>query len=124
MNCKEAQSRLQSFLDGELEVAILHRMRAHLEQCAECGALKRDFERLTELARETPKVRAPENFSSRLQEQTGIRGPGRTRWDWQGTPLAWGAAAAIFALLAVSSVFYPGYHRRAKLPRSIAASVS
>lgn len=114
MNCKETENRLQAFLDGDLDAIRSRQIRAHLGQCGKCAALKRDFESLAQLAKETPAARTPEDFEIRLRQQMATRQVRRPIWTQRGAPLTWGAAAAV-TVLVVSTLFFPGYSRRARL---------
>ena len=126
MNCRETESRLQSFLDGDLDAPQSRRVRAHLSQCPRCAALKRDFESLTQIAKEIPTAGTPGDFEGRLRHQIAVRQNRRPLWTRRGAPLTWGAAAAAVAVLVVSTLFFPGYNRSKLLPaaRPAAARVS
>jgi anti-sigma factor (TIGR02949 family) len=80
ITCREAMTRVQEFLDGELEDASIDRVRAHFEVCSRCYPHLR-FERSFReaLARVTRGEAAPPELKRRVVELlAGVGEPGES----------------------------------------------
>jgi anti-sigma factor RsiW len=55
MRCSKAHRLIGEKLEGTIGAQDLAELKKHLEQCADCGVLIKDFERLAEDARTLPK---------------------------------------------------------------------
>jgi hypothetical protein len=115
MDCRETQSLLTAFHDGELPAADRARVEAHLRGCPECGAL------LTDLARADQAAGVPDpgpaywkRFNARVMERVerGADGPKgtilRPKHGWMRQQLRYLVPAAAAAALVVGIVRYGG----------------
>jgi len=98
--CKEIQSLLDRYVDGELGSADVSRIDNHLSVCEKCAEDIRLMEREAELLRGAlASDEAPERLCAGLW-QSLQKGPARVRW----TPLRWGGLAAAAGLLLAISI--------------------
>src|SRR5690348_1456704 len=68
MQCGEVGSRLDAYLDGELPEAERAPLRAHLQDCPDCGPEAAALERLRDdIRRFAPVHRAPETLRSQIR---------------------------------------------------------
>ena len=76
------EDRLLQYLDGQLPAAEARDMEAHLADCPECQALRRQWEQLDErLARTLAQPRLSPDFAARLRQRVAAEAkasaPGR-----------------------------------------------
>jgi len=68
MECDEVRPRLDAYLDGELPETERVPLRAHLQDCPDCGPEMASLERLRDdIHRSAPVHRAPEALRSRIR---------------------------------------------------------
>ena len=67
LNCKEVGLRLQSYLDGELDEKRMEQIRAHLEDCVNCGL---EFDAFQKIKRDLTAQSVPADSAAlaRLRE--------------------------------------------------------
>jgi predicted anti-sigma-YlaC factor YlaD len=53
MTCAELYDRLTDFVDGTLRGDVCDEVQRHLQECADCGAVRQDLEDLARLCRQT-----------------------------------------------------------------------
>ncbi|HEX9849539.1 zf-HC2 domain-containing protein [Candidatus Deferrimicrobium sp.] len=123
MECRETQTLLTAFHDGELPAADRARVEEHLRGCLECGAL------LTGLARADQSAGVPDpgpgywdRFNARVMDRVDREadGPGaailRPKHGWMRQQLRYLVPAAAAAALVVVVVRYGGMHPGAPAP--------
>jgi predicted anti-sigma-YlaC factor YlaD len=81
MDCKNAQSLLNAYVDGELELTGALELEAHLENCAQCRALR---DQLAGLRRQLREGLTP----CRADRAARAAEPSRGR-PANGAPAAW-----------------------------------
>jgi len=123
MDCRETQTLLTAFHDGELPAADRARVEEHLRGCPECGAL------LTDLARADQSAGVPDpgpaywdRFNARVMDRVDREADGpevavlRPKHGWMRQPLRYLVPAAAAAALVVMVVRYGGMHPGAPTP--------
>jgi hypothetical protein len=123
MECRETQTLLTAFHDGELPAADRARVEEHLRGCLECGAL------LTGLTRADLSAGVPDpgpgywvRFNARVMDRIDREadGPGaailRPKHGWMRQQLRYLVPAAAAAALVVVVVRYGGMHPGAPAP--------
>jgi hypothetical protein len=124
MDCRETQTLLTAFHDGELPAADRARVEEHLRGCPECGAL------LTDLAQADQSAGVPDpgpaywdRFNARVMDRVDREedGPGvailRPKHGWMRETLRYLVPAAAAAALVVAVVRYGGMHPGVPSPR-------
>ncbi len=110
MNCREAETIIPGYLDGELDLMRSLELERHLGECAACAQVQRKGQSLqTTLAGSHLHFEAPKGLDTRLR--SALRKASRTedpapaaprRWSWRwSTILAPVGAAALGLLIAV-----------------------
>lgn len=94
MHCREVTSQLEPYLDDELSVLQVNRLRRHLAGCEHCRRHLQREERWRGLLASLPVPSPSPDFAERVLATAGRR-QGRKRWS---TPVAGGAMAASLAL--------------------------
>ena len=123
MDCRETQTLLTAFHDGELPAADRARVEAHLRGCPGCGAL------LAGLARADRAVGVPDpgpaywdRFNARVMDRVEREADGpkaavlRPKHGWMRMQLRYLVPAAAVATLVVVVVRYGGMHPGAPAP--------
>jgi len=123
MDCRETQTLLTAFHDGELPAADRARVEGHLRGCPECGA------RLADLARVDRAAGVPDpgpaywdRFNARVMDRVEREadGPGvavlRPKGGWMRQQFRYLVPAAAAAALVVVVVRYGGMHPVAPTP--------
>lgn len=103
MACKTIRNRLDALLDGELPVADVERLTAHLGKCRECSQELAARRQIAAALDRLPSIPAPAALSRRTRQafRAGIERPGMAEW-WQGLGMAMRSAlcgAALAGLL-------------------------
>ena len=87
MKCEVARSRLEAYLDGELDRAAVDELEAHLATCAGCRAALESLEALRGAVHALPRHRAPPELRARLSAigelpatDTPRRAPSNVAW--------------------------------------------
>jgi hypothetical protein len=73
MDCRKFYRNLDDYLDDGLDFPGRFGMERHAQQCARCGKVMSDAQRLGHLAHQLERVKAPADFESRLLEEIGKR---------------------------------------------------
>jgi anti-sigma factor RsiW len=103
MICKETQTFMDGYLDGELDLVRAIELERHLHECAECARLHKDRQVVREaMGAISLRYRAPEalrrNVHAALAASAGETK--QKRWVWPSWPtLAATAAAAALVLI-------------------------
>lgn len=107
MTCEQALSRLDEYVDGDLDEAAFQEMELHLGGCAECRAEERALRALIAEAAGLPREMRPARdlwpeLAERLRGAEGARlvaPPVRSSWR---SPMAMAAAASVLVALAAT----------------------
>jgi hypothetical protein len=117
MDCRETQTLLTAFHDGELPAADRARVEGHLRGCPECGALLADLARADRAAGvPDPGPAYWDRFNARVMNRVGREadGPGvavlRPKDGWVRQQLRYLVPAAAAAALVVVVVYYGGMY--------------
>jgi anti-sigma factor (TIGR02949 family) len=95
VECFDSNTRLDAYLDGELEAVDATSVRQHLDTCASCRQLLEHRQALGRLVRRAPYYAAPPALRRRIEQS---RPPRRWPAHWS----AWAAAVLLIASLAGS----------------------
>jgi anti-sigma factor RsiW len=113
MECRETQTLLSAFHDGELPAADRARVEDHLRGCPECAALLADLARVDRAAGvPDPGPAYWDRFNARVMDRVarGADGPGvrvlRPKGGWMREQLRYLVPAAVAAALVVVIVHY------------------
>jgi predicted anti-sigma-YlaC factor YlaD len=68
MNCKSVIRELSSYLDGDLDVAVLTELEIHLQRCEDCRIIVDTTRKTIEIYCKTEPVPLPEDVRARLHE--------------------------------------------------------
>ncbi len=71
MDCRKFHRDLDDYLDDGLDFAGRFGMERHAQQCIGCGKAMADAQRLHRLAQQIERVKAPDNFESRILAEIG-----------------------------------------------------
>ena len=123
MECRETQTVLTAFHDGELPAADRARVEEHLRGCPECGALLADLARVDRAAGvPDPGPAYWDRFNARVMNRVEREadGPGvrvlRPKNGWMREQLRYLVPAAAAAALVVGIVHYTGMRTGAPTP--------
>ena len=123
MDCRETQTRLTAFHDGELPAADRARVEEHLRGCRECGALLADLARVDQAAAvPDPGPGYWDRFNARVMDRVEREADGprvavlRPKHGWMRQQLRYLVPAAAAAALVVMVVRYGGMHPGAPAP--------
>ncbi len=117
MDCRKFHKNLEDYLQDGLDFPGRFGMERHAQQCIRCGKDLADAQRLSQMARELDRVKAPMDFEASVLQEIGrrklLQGPFsyfyRTwvyGFDWVSwRKLAW--AGCSVAALALGMVFWP-----------------
>ena len=124
MTCRDVETRLSQYIDGELEPGERADVSAHLESCAACRALASDFARVRDLGRALGPIAPPEHIwlevagQMRLTDRQAPAEPAARRssrtamWQWLGL-----AAALVLTTLVTYAVTHMPSSKPAGPPR-------
>lgn len=100
LTCAEAEARLSEALDGRLDFEASQRLRAHLDSCAACARLAREWGVLVEGLRAVPAEAAPAGLLQRILGAVAASQPRPAVAVWRrfATSAAGFAAAAAILL--------------------------
>jgi hypothetical protein len=73
MDCRKFHRDLDDYLDDGLDFSGRFGMERHAQQCAGCGKVLSDAQRIRRMAHQLDRVKAPANFEERLLEEIGRR---------------------------------------------------
>ncbi len=97
MTCREVQSKLSAYHDGELAAVDAGRVAAHLADCPDCTAYLGDLAAIGNVLRSAPVGEPSVRLRARLVDATPrVRQMRWTRWRWWLPRVA--AAAAGFVV--------------------------
>jgi anti-sigma factor (TIGR02949 family) len=99
MNCRELESRLHPFVDGELDVGETLAVEAHAAECPGCGSRVAGERRFRQLLRRQPREAAPPEFRAMLRARLRRSARVAAIRPWLMLPAAAAAAAVVWALL-------------------------
>ena len=68
MNCKGAIRRVSSYIDGELEAAVMEEIELHLKECPDCTILVQQTRLTVHLYYDSDLVDFPADVRARLHE--------------------------------------------------------
>jgi anti-sigma factor RsiW len=103
MNCGEADSFLQAYVDGELAGVDRAELERHLVGCERCGRTAKLQARFKAAVRALlPRPPVPLSLRVRVKELLGAQEIAPRRWPWLTYPRLVPAAAALFLLVAVT----------------------
>jgi anti-sigma factor RsiW len=118
MNCKEAESLLDAYVDRELDVVTSLEIETHLQACPACARVCENHLALRSALHSSQLYfGAPEGLHKRIhgallerERQEGGKGRSPLSWWWSSRWLAAAASLAViaFAVWRVPSVFRPG----------------
>lgn len=115
MKCEAAAAQLESYLDGELDRAMLDQLEAHLSNCAGCRAELAALEQVRNALRTVTRHHAPAELRQRLLDAGELprldAAPSRLRAS------GWALAASLLAGLAIGAG-YMGWHGEARMDAS------
>ena len=74
MNCDDLLRRLADYGDGAADECLCREVERHLAECAPCGELRRDLERVSSLCRQAPAERLPDDVRARIASLLAQRG--------------------------------------------------
>jgi len=123
MDCRETQTQLTAFHDGELPAADRARVEEHLRGCPECGALLADLARVDQAAGvPDPGPAYWDRFNARVMDRVGREADGpkvavlRPKGGWMREQLRYLVPAAAAAALVAVIVYYGGMRPGAPTP--------
>jgi anti-sigma factor RsiW len=125
MNCSELETRIDAFVDGELDQAERADVQSHLEHCDECRAAVEQLRALLRSAQALPRDVAPPRdlfpeIRSSLPRRHATASPALTAARG-GAWLGWAGLAASLLILLTGSVLFLG-RERAPAPASLDAA--
>ncbi len=84
MDCHSFDKKLEDYLEGGLDFPGRFGMERHAQQCFACGKTVADAQKLSRMARDLSRVKAPANFETavlaRIQKEGLVR---RSVWFWR-----------------------------------------
>ena len=102
MNCKEANSLIHEYLDGELGEADQRQLRHHLSQCTDCRRHLRSLEKTDAFIRSLPRTRVPDGLTDRIMQQIPAQRKQSTWMRWiRRHPAA--SVAVVFIIVMLGS---------------------
>ena len=123
MECRETQTLLTAFHDGELPAAERARVEEHLRGCPECAALLSDLARVDRAAGvPDPGPAYWDRFNARVMDRVGREADGpkvavlRPKGGWMREQLRYLIPAAAAAALVVVIAYYGGMRPGAPTP--------
>ena len=123
MDCRETQTLLTAFHDGELPAADRAQVEEHLRGCPDCAALLADLARVDRAAGvPDPGPAYWERFNARVMDRVERSADGpraavlRPKGGWARQQLRYLVPAAAAAALLVGIVHYSGMHPGAPTP--------
>jgi anti-sigma factor RsiW len=126
MSCQEARQLIDAYVDQELDLVRSLDFDRHLEDCAECRALREEVEELgSALRTHTPYFAAPDGLEKRIRAQLRPPAAGQTRTVRRHTWLEWRpfAVACSVVGLAIFSVIFVMTLRRSAETDTLAQQV-
>jgi anti-sigma factor RsiW len=102
MNCKECQSLMQGYIDGELDLVTSLKLEDHIQNCPVCSGMYRDYLSLrTSMSEKSLYLESPSGLEQRIQSRLHKEIPSHTDrriplWGWVGMA----ASLAIVVLVA------------------------
>jgi hypothetical protein len=112
MNCSDFETRIDAFVDGELNEASRDEVRRHLEHCAACRAAVDELRDLLDAARALPRsVEPPRDLLPELRSTLSRRASfpsGPVADPRGGAWLGWAGLAASLLILFTATLIYLG----------------
>lgn len=110
MECRNARSLVDDYLDGALDEATRHSLEAHLGECERCRSEFNEARKYREAIHGLPRVKVPDDFLKGIHDRLGTETVGRKRRELLSTPLLktlpFGVAAAAVAAFALIFVIH------------------
>ena len=108
--CREVEDRLEAFVDGELDLAAVSALEAHLAGCPDCREQQRLAVAVREGLRGLPELETPERVLAAVR-RTAVADVARPvivspKWAWRTA-----AAAALVVAAASGVLWWHGAHR-------------
>ncbi|ANE45885.1 anti-sigma W factor [Paenibacillus swuensis] len=106
MDCRQANSLIHNYLDGDLDPESSVKLNSHLRECAACNAHFKKLEHTSFMLGSMEPVKAPDDFTARLMAQLPAK---KQQNNVQNRVLQWVrrhpavSAAAVFFLIMMSS---------------------
>ena len=112
MNCEQARTLINPYLDGELDAARILEMEQHLQACSACALAQHNLQGLKKaLKQDALFFAAPKDFSQQIKAELHCQlgdQPRRKFWDWNWLSLTTSTAAlACLALLLTITLTRP-----------------
>ena len=113
MNCKEAQTLVAAYADGEVDAVLGYSMKKHLLRCAGCAVKHESVLALrARISAEVPYLMASPAFHARIRATVGaVRASASSqsraavdRWRWLTGGVLAGCAASVFAWMLGTTV--------------------
>lgn len=83
LSCSDVEKLIDSYVDGEMAEALVHRFESHLSECPLCRGLVGDIQTIVGLAKQLNSHPVPfsvhERLRNRLNEELGTQIPKRTK---------------------------------------------
>ncbi len=122
MNCRTFHRNLEDYLEDGLDFPGRFGVERHAQQCIGCGKVMADAQRLSQMACELKRVKAPANFEDSLLEEIGKRKLNRRfslfrrLWIYGFDPFSWrklalaSAGSAVLLLGVLYAFNYSSFH--------------
>jgi anti-sigma factor RsiW len=113
MKCKQAETQVAAYADGELDALRTYSIKQHLHGCADCTAMHHNILALRARIRaEVPKFAASPVLHARVRAMVGAMRaslpaqarPTGDRWRWLTGGVLAGCTASVFAWMAGTAV--------------------
>jgi anti-sigma factor RsiW len=117
MGCQECRELIDAHVDGELDLVASLQFERHLTECANCRALREDYERFNRAVRaHMPRFDAPPGLEPKIRSQLGF--DERFKSKTFGSVLAgwrpWAVAASLTGLLVFATILFTLLRPRAE----------
>ena len=113
MACERYLNSIQESVDGTIGSIRRAELEMHLDECADCRALREDLQRIHDAAAALPALEAPDRawlqIAGRLRQEGRIRESASPARAWRPNYIGWLAAAAavILAVAATMMLLVP-----------------
>ena len=131
MDCRTFHRNLEDYLEGGLDFSGRFGMERHAQQCIRCGKELAGAQKLSHMALELRRVKAPENFEASVLDKIARRKT-RSGFSWIRRFLIYGIewpswqklalAASSVAIIGIAAI--PLYHRMVPGPGPVPSVAS
>lgn len=66
MECRQARTKISSYMDHELDAASVRQLESHLHHCAECRDALSDFQEVDDMVRGLPRIDPGPDFAAQM----------------------------------------------------------